>query len=350
MKKSFLPVVATALLLFVGACQRESLVIPIVEEDETLKDELYTPDVLIDHVAIGVADMEQWTWDGKTLRSIALTGSTEGKTTFLYADNRVSKVVTSTDKVRILHYTYANGKMNRYNVDVDGEQEASVTVTRNGEGRIGGADINFSGRYVLDLVDRYRNGDDALVTARPAYRPAMEQLSTTMEWMGVSDADVDSKLDHNFKLTLNWYNGNVASEVMNGEVRLEIDPQRVAEDLTFLPDNLRLLVYTYLVSHNKLPVKVGFSNVATYTFDEEKNPYHGYQGDGLTARNLSKNNILTATTNGNIRVSLLISGREITLSNRDINDKVELTYLYNEAGYPVQISGNSLTVLTYCDK
>lgn len=330
MKKSFLPVVATALLLFVGACQRESLVIPIVEEDETLKDELYTPDVLIDHVAKGVADKEQWTWDGKTLRSIALTGNTEGKTTFLYADNRVSKVVTSTDKVRILRYTYADGKMNRYNVDVDGEQEASVTVTRNAEGRIGGADICFSGRYVLDLLNRYRNGDDALVTAPNP----MEKPSTTP----------------NFKLTYNWYDGNVASEVMNGEVRLEIDPQRVTDDLSFLPENLRMMVNLYLESHNKLPVKVGFSNVVTYTYDENKNPYHGYLGDGLTARNLSKNNILTSTSTGNIRVTFLIGSREITLFNRDINDKVELTYLYNEAGYPVQISGNSLTVLTYCDK
>ena len=302
--------------------------------------------VYIDHVAKGVTDEEQWTWKGNTLESIALTGNTQGEIAFTYADNRVS-MVTNTGSQRVLRYSYAGGTMSHYSVDVDGEQEASVSVTRNSEGRISGADIYFSGRYVMDMTSRFRNGDDALITARPAYRQAMEQLSSTMEWMGVSDNDVDSKLDHNFKLVFNWYDGNVASEVMDGAVRLEIDPQRVADNLSLLPEAVQALVYSYLSSHNKLPAKIAFSNVVTYTFDEKENPYHGYQGDGLTALNLSKNNILTANTDGNIRVSLLVFGREITLSDRNVSDKAERTYLYNEKGYPVQIAGDGLTVLTY---
>lgn len=346
MKRLFLPV-AAALMMLAGACSTDSFVLPIVEEDETLKDELYAPDVLIDQVAMGVADKEQWIWDGNSLQRIDMTGDREGTVTFKYNDEgRVRKVTNTTNGERVINYTYADGKMHRYTVTVDGDQQASVSVTRNGEGRIGGADITFSGRYVLDMIERFRNGDNSLITARPAWQPALQQLANTLEEMGVVGESLD-KDNQNFHLTLNWYNGNVASEVLSGTVQLEIDPQRVVEDLTLLPDELRSMVYLYLSTHNQLPVKVSFSNVVTYTFDDNKNPYHGYLGDGITARNLSKNNILTARTNGNSRVTLTLFGRDITLSNRQVEKEVSLTYLYNNEGYPVQIAGDGLTVISY---
>lgn len=347
MKKLFLPFAAVMLLL-AGACSHDSFVIPIVEEDETLKDELYNPDVLIDRVATGVSDEALWHWDGKSLQSIDLKGTREGAVSFKYDnDGRVRKVVASTDKDRVINYTYLDGKLKQYVVDVDGDQQAYLAVTRNGEGRIGGADINFSGRYVLDMLERFRNGDNALMMAHPAWMPAFEHFATTLQGMGAGEESFATKDDQNFRLTLNWYKGNVASEVLDGSVRLEIDPQRVMEDLALLPDELRALVYSFLSSHSKLPVKVSFSNIVTYTYDENKNPYHGYLGDGLAARNLSKNNILTARTNGNSRVDLIIFGRDITISNRQVEKNVELTYLYNEKGYPVQIAGDGLSVITY---
>jgi len=333
MKRLFLPV-AAALLMLAAACSTDSFVLPIVEEDETLKDELYAPDVLIDQVALGVADKEQWHWDGKSLQRIDMTGDRQGTVSFKYDDNgRVRKVTNTTDGERVINYTYADGKMRRYTVTVDGDQQASVLVTRNGEGRIGGADITFSGRYVLDMIERFRNGDNSLIAALPAGQPAPEQPT--------------AKDNQNFHLTLNWHDGNVASEVLSGIVQLEIDPQRVVEDLTLLPDELRAMVYLYLSTHNQLPVKISFNNIVTYTFDDNKNPYHGYLGDGITARNLSKNNILTARTNGNSRVMLTLFGRDITLSNRQVEKEVSLTYLYNNQGYPVQIAGDGLTVITY---
>lgn len=324
---------AAALLMLAAACSTDSFVLPIVEEDETLKDELYAPDVLIDQVALGVADKEQWYWDGKSLQRIDMTGDREGAVSFKYDDNdRVRKVTNTTDGERVINYTYADGKMHRYTVTVDGDQQASVSVTRNGEGRIGGADITFSGRYVLDMLERFRNGDNSLIAGFPAGSDLQQPAA---------------KDNQNFHLTFNWYDGNVASEVLSGTVQLEIDPQRVVEDLTLLPDELRAMVYLYLSTHNQLPVKVSFSNVVTYTFDDNKNPYHGYLGDGLTARNLSKNNILTARTNGNSRVTLTLFGRDITLSTRQVEKEVSLTYLYNNEGYPVQIAGDGLTVITY---
>ena len=324
--------------------------IPLYDEDETLKDELYTPEVRIDRVEKGIDRVEQWQWEEKRLTGIALTGETEGSVAFQYSDDRVEKVTTCTGEgERVLYYTYADGKVKRYTVTVDGNQEGSVAINRNGEGRIGGADIYFSGRYVLGLVDRFRNGEGTLVAARPAYRPAMEQMASTLEGMNFSEEETDPKGEENFRLVFNWYEGNVASEVMSGAVRLEIDPEGIVEDLTLLPESIRQMVYVYLLSHNELPVKLTFSNIVTYTYDQMENPYHGYLGDGLAAQNLSKNNILTARANVNIRVDLILFGREITLINRQVEQDVERDYLYNARNYPVQIAGDGLTVITYRD-
>lgn len=333
------------MLMSLVSCREDSYVIPLTKDNDVMNDEMYSPEVKIDQVKNGTVDVAQWVWNGDRLTDIRLSGNTEGTVKFSYAGDRVKEVVTTTDEQRRLVYTYSNNMLKRYSIFIDGDQKGTALVTRNSEDRISGANITFSGQYVIDMMQRFRNGDNTLIS-----KYAMPQeFATLLDGMGATLDETASKETHNFKLVFNWYKGNVASEVLNGSVRLEIDPQRVVEDLSLLSAEMRMMVYSYLSSHNQLPVKVSFTDIATYTYDEMHNPYHGYLGDGLTAKCLSKNNILTATTKANMRIDILIGSLEIPLMNRNVNQESAYTYLYNDGGFPVHIAGDGLTVIDYCE-
>lgn len=347
MRKLFLSISLLAMAVAFGSCNKDSQVTPLKWDNGIPTEGVYAPEVQIAQLNIGANDVQQWQWDGTTLKRIVLTGETVGIIDFAYAGGLLSQVTENIGNGKTTRFTYNNGQLSHIAVNIDGEREADMQVRHDQYGRTTGADIRFSGSYLLSLLRQYRNGNPDMAANEMAEWSVLGTLAEWLEHLGILDESLDNKIDHNFSLTYNWNNYNVMSEVLDGSVRLELDAQHVVDDLSLLPENIRMAIYTYLSEHNKLPVRVSFSNIATYTFDSMNNPYYGYQGNGLSVRNLSRNNILGSQANGEMTVELLIGDWSFTLYRKPINKSVDRSYHYNWKDYPIQMTGNGLTVITY---
>lgn len=337
MKKLFLPLAATALMMLAAACNKEQIVDPPAEDDTThvtppaieeptYQEGIYEPLMKIASIEKDDGNTDTWNWTGDLLTSVSSTDGTSRQYTY---DNRrlVSATGAAFGASGDVMFTYDGDQLARCMVSTNDSTLAMLTFNH-ADGRISGADVAVDARYISGMLD-------GLIPSMRKGR-LFDPKQITLD-----------ENDNSIHVDFVWSGKDVARVVVTGDIPFELTKEMYEAMKPYLPvDSSQLaLVDLYFMISNSLPMQILVNDTIDYTYDNKINPFYCYLGE-INPTCFSLHNVLSASNQGRVAINVTLMS-PMQVFEQPIEDYKVYTYDYNDRNYPVEVIGSENYTITY---
>lgn len=331
--------------IIVALCAFSALSLSSCKKDsnDQMQEGVYNPEARIMEIYDDGTLAESWNWADGHLMSISTPGENgnEEKTVFTYSGNRVATVTTTSPLSAIVTVNYTGDYVSSLVANNHGIQLVNATVAHNGDHKISHVDMDIDETMINYMIGLLQNNNEAFnrqPLTRLLGRPVTEELVrfASLSLRNERKINVDSI---NVGLDFAWNGSNVRQMIITANIKAGV----TMEEVTHFID---LGEYAEIVASipGEQPLAVAISDTIDYTYDNMKNPLHGFLGE-LNISSLSKNNLQTSHSHGSTEIQLTITlpfiGERPFSQSRPINITTSLQYTYNETGFPVKVIENN---------
>lgn len=349
MKKLFIAVCALALMAGAVSCKKDK-----IEEEpnnppalvtENLSEGIYQPAEKIASINIGDSINEEWTWGAKNLDRVTTNGA--NLLTFSYDGDFVSKVTGNGEE---WCYSYSNNKLSKGVLKIDNNQVVEIVFSHNDDGKINSANLKIDTTFLMELLMGMIGGGE-FPFANVLSRSTIESLAQMVKISAaVSNNPKFSMGSLDLGLNIVWNDDNVKDVVLNAGMVINIDTNDLNSivNLGIIPEEYITVASTAIaISGGVLPLQLALNDTVSYTYDNNRNPFYCYLGNGIDPRAFSYNNVTTENNHGAMTVSVTLFTQTMELFNSPINESMTYNYEYNANGYPKKCISDITTTYTY---
>lgn len=309
----------------------------------TFAEGIYKPTYRITSIKEGGNVVQSWSWGTSKLASVVNTKDNTSSS-FTYSGDMIGGVTISGDNTdKSIIYTYGGSLVTQMKISNNFQDDVIMNIQHDANDRLASVDLILSNDYAIQMCIGVVNFKSALgrLVGKETFEAMTEMLSMMNLEKNASKLDISNK---HFSITYTWNGGNIVKESLRGNVQATATIAEVADAFNFGSIS-SILSY---ISNDPFPLESDLQRDIVYTYDNNPNPIWYYWGEGIAVENLSKNNILTATTSGTLDnyftitfpESIPIVGgttREFPRST-DLAASVTHTYSYNANGYPTTVT------------
>lgn len=318
-----------------------------VGEEGTLGEGIYKPSHRIIAVVQGTDTLQNWTWGTSKLASVSDVQNDETRE-FDYTGDMLGNVtVTSGEEVQTIQYTYGGSLVTKMEVVNGSQVDVTMNIHHDADDKISTIGLVISDDYAIQMALGRVNFKSILgrLIGRNAFEGIAEMLA-----LSVSDRDAKMTVENKyFSIAYEWDGANIVRETLTGNLTATAALSDVADAFNFSSISSFLSYF----GNNEHPLESTIERVTTYTYDAKRNPLWYYWGDGIGAQNLSRNNILTATTTGSVESTITVTLPDnipmLGGTTRDFNRSTDLsgeeshTYIYNAYDLPASVTTDGTT-------
>lgn len=351
MKKFIVALCALAMIAGAVSCKKDDPVDP-VEDDlvvtEKLAEGIYQPAMKIASITTDIGDFEEWSWGDKNLDHITMRGE-DYPLTFSYDGDYVSKVNGNGEEWR---YFYSSNKLSRSELWVENSKVVEMTFLHNADGKINSARIDIDESYLMEMLMGMMEGGFSF--ANLLNRSVMESLAEMAKISAAVRNNAKFSVGSlNVGLNLQWDGENVKNVMLNAGVAINIDTNdlNLIESLGIIPEEFSTYIAMARVAMafngGVVPLQLELSDTVSYTYDNNRNPFYCYLGNGIDPKAFSYNNVTIEDSHGAMTGTVSLMGQNLQLINKPTNEYMEYNYEYNAKGYPTKCESDYTTTYTY---
>ena len=318
--------------------------------DEHLSEGVFQPAYRIANLYHDDAIYQTWEWGTSKLASVE---DAEEMCTyeFSYSGDQVSAItVTYEDgKMESLNFGY-NGLLTRVEIAEGNMTTVVMGVSHNANDQVTNVSLDYSDDYIIDMATSQLLGKSVMshVLSRSAMNGIVEMSKMLNERNAKNGAKYTVTNKH-FALVYTWNGDNLVREELSGN----FSAMATINDVANIFNLGQLAAVASYFANDSYPMSYTVESRTDYTFDGKVNPTRYYWGKGIAPSNLSKNNVLTATTEGRVEMAVTVTlpdslnsmVRMAILSlwdgntqhtytrEKDLSDSETHTYKYNSNNY-----------------
>lgn len=355
MKKLFIAVCALALMAGAVSCKKDK-----IEEEpnnppalvtENLSEGIYQPAEKIASINIGDSINEEWTWGAKNLDRVITNGDEANPLTFSYDGDFVTEVSGNGEK---WCYSYSNNKLSKGVLKIDNNQVVEIVFSHNDDGKINSANLKIDTTFLMELLMGMIGGGE-FPFANVLSRSTIESLAQMVKISAaVSNNPKFSMGSLDLSLNIVWNGDNVKDVVLNAGMVINIDTNDLNSivNLGIIPEEFSTYIsmarFAMAFTGGAVPLELALNDTMSYTYDNNRNPFYCYLGNGLDPKAFSYNNVTTENNHGAMTVSVtFLPQQTLELFNSPINESMTYNYVYNDNGYPTKCISDITTTYTY---
>lgn len=357
MKKMMMAAMAVALIAGATSCKKDK------DNDRPNGGEaeyvtgIFNPSKHIKSV-MGPEVAQNWSWDGSSLSSI-VDNVNQSNYSFTYKGSGRQGVVDyrDTEKSRRYTYSYDDGTLDNIEFREDNQ------LMYNGQAYY--ADGKLSHMNYTNLSTKF-----------------MLQTANQQLGLNLPTESTISMPNPSFTVDYTWSGDNITSEkinvTLNGTVGVQelfdLFGSQLGGGLGSYAAILPLIIQS--MGDMTANFTITINRNEAYTYDSKKNPFYGFWGDGLlfNTQVLSKNNMLTSKTTGNVRfqsqiritlpeqcpewlsqyasmwaiVRAFLNNRELPVDQTlPLDNNQSFTFKYNGDNYPTQATDSDGQTFSY---
>lgn len=354
MKKLFGLTLIVAAMALMCSCNKEN---------GNLGEGLFQPAHKVTKIAQGGTTTQTWNWGTSKLASI--NDAENGiEYTFAYGGDLLSNVTmryADGQPTENIYYTYQGSLLSGIEIVEGSHTLMTMTVMHNADDHISSMNIDLSDYYLVQLArqmmgfgKKHKSAMDQVLSEATAH--AIGEM-TVMAVRGKQGQEKYTIANKHFDLTYVWEKDNIVKETLQGNVAASATIADVADAFDF--GSLSSII-NQMVGDEEWPLDATVNSVTTYTYDEKSNPFQYCWNDGVSAKNLSKNNVLSSTTTGAADGTITITVPETIpflggmsypyTQTNDLGESHQYSYSYNKKKLPTTMTVDGKTYdVSYSD-
>lgn len=313
----------------------------------TFAEGVYKPTYRIVSIKESGEVVQSWSWGTSKLASVVNTKDNI-TSSFTYSGDMLGGVsISGENSNQDIVYTYGGSLVTQMKISHNLQDDVVMNIQHDANDRLAAVDLVLSNDYAIQMCIGVVNFKSALgrLVGKETFEAMTEMLSLMNLKKNAGKLDISNK---HFSITYTWEGSNIVKESLRGNVQATATISEVAEAFNFGSIS-NLLSY---ISNDPFPLESSIQRDIVYTYDNNPNPIWYYWGEGIAVENLSRNNIVTATTTGTLENQITITfpdaipivggtSREFPRST-DLAASVTHTYTYNNNGYPTTVTTNGV--------
>lgn len=335
MKKLFLMVVVALLAVAATSCKKDKD--GGMSSMGTFAEGIYKPDFRILSVKEGQYPVRTFSWGSSKLASIT---TDEGHVyQFNYSGDMLGNVTISGANQQI-NYTYGGSMLTKVEIVNGTRKDVVMNINHNANDQISSVNLELSDAFLIALATQYMFGTKDLARMiGPKAFGALVEASRAMQRKG-NDAKYNIS-NKQFTITYTWNGANLVTENISGNVTATATISDVSDALNM---GAIASIINMIGSDTEFPLSATINITTNYTYDNMNNPEYCLWADGISASNLSQNNILSSVTTGGADVTFtvvvpegipMVGGMEYPMSrNIDMGGQSVISYTYNKKNLP----------------
>ena len=355
MKKFIVALCALAMIAGAVSCKKDDPVDPVEDDPvvtEKLAEGIYQPAMKIASITTDIGDFEEWSWGAKNLDHITGRGEEAHSVTFGYAGDYVSKVIGNGEEWR---YFYSSNQLSSSQLWVDNAKVIEMSFDHSADGKINSARIDIDESYLMQMLGGMIGGG-GFPFANLLNRSAMESLAEMAKISAAVRNNAKFSVGSlNVGINFQWDGENVKNMMLNAGIAINIDTNdlNLIESLGVIPEEFSTYIAMARVAMaftgGVVPLQLEMNDTVSYTYDNNRNPFYCYLGNGIDPKAFSYNNVTIEDNHGAMTGSVSLMGQNLQLINNPINDYMEYNYEYNAKGYPTKCESGNIVTLTYLE-
>ena len=343
-KLFFLTLSFLGLLSVLSSCSKEV--------EGNMAEGLYQPKYKIQEITENSKTLSAWTWGTSKLASISdienhcemtfnYTGDLLGSVLFNYNDGSEDESI---------YYTYGGSLLTKVEIVRGSTTLVILNVNHNASDEISNINIEISDAYLVEFAIQQMGMGGKAITH--LLSPSAIEAITEIAKKFPSKNGKYSIGNKHFSIAYTWNDGNLIKEVLSGNVTAETSLSDIGSILDLGPYFDMILNYINL--EQDFPLSCTIHRETNYSYDENPNPLLYFWGNGIDAKNLSKNNMLNSIATGSIDATIVIAiPDEVPLlggtdypykQSFDLSGKTSFDYKYNNKHYPTTITSEGHTI------
>ena len=290
---------------------------------------IYAPDAKVQTIKEDGITVEEWSWENGKLTTVTPyeDGAAATADARLYAYDGHNRITSIADGEMEMTFAYSGDKLQSFTLKNEGETMMTSTVSARANDKISKLDVAMSEGAISGMLG---------------------------EMVGNISDDAVSNVVSTVDLT--WTGDNVTRTITSFGATVTMTMSQLAEML-----NLTSLVAQYptiqtilnLYGSRPMDLVISVADTANYTYDGKNNPFCGFLFGLEEFSLLSKENVVSFTSNGTMTMELpaelmtllaAVPGLSQTMSYPVPSESENYTYQYNAAGFPVSKNNGEKTV------
>ena len=343
MKRIFIVSLVAFLSLGVVSCKKDKSedTNGIPSDLGTFAEGIYKPTNKIVSVKEGSTNVQTWSWGSSKLSSI--TDLTNNLTySFNYSGDMIgSVIINGSDQTQKIIYTYGGSLLTKVEIINGTRTDVTMNVTHNANDQISSVDLLLSNDYLVSLAKSMLGMKSALQHVVGAN--AAEAIVETAKLISVAKIDNPKYSISNKTFSINyvWDGNNLIRETLTGNVSATASLVNVAD--AFNMGSISSII-NLIGGDEEFPLSCTVNRTTNYTYDNKHNPLYCCWAQGISADNLSVNNLISAVSTGAAEASItitvpesipMVGGMTYPFNrNIDLGGNTNYTYTYNKKDLP----------------